>query len=141
MKSGTSNPGARHFQPIRANRIPRGMRNTYGRATFLGREIPDLSRRPRNLELTQVSEWDDGKIQRKLDYLAAEEPLEIRVGEGPLSVTMRTPGHDLELAAGFLYTEGLVQQREDILKLESNADTSEPNPGNVVRAELAPEAA
>jgi FdhD protein len=100
-----------------------------------------LPRRPRSLELTQVSEWNDGKIQRKLDYLAAEEPLEIRVGEGPLSVTMRTPGHDLELAAGFLYTEGLVQEREDILKLESNADTSEPNPGNVVRAELAPEAA
>lgn len=100
-----------------------------------------MPRPPRSLELTQVSEWDDGKIQRKLDYLAAEEPLEIRVGEAPLSVTMRTPGHDLELAAGFLYTEGLVQGREDILKLESNADTSEPNPGNVVRAELAPEAA
>src|SRR5271168_812778 len=52
------------------------------------------------LNLTQVSEWDDGQLRRKDDYLAAEEPLEIRVGDEPLSVTMRTPGHDLELAAG-----------------------------------------
>jgi FdhD protein len=100
-----------------------------------------LPRRPRSVELTQVSEWDDGKIQRKPDYLAAEEPLEIRVGREPLSVTMRTPGYDLELAAGFLFTEGLVQRREEIQKLESNADSSEPNRGNVVQAELAPDAA
>jgi FdhD protein len=52
--------------------------------------------------LTQVSEWDDGRSQRKQGYLAAEEPLEIRIGDEPLSVTMRTPGDDLELAAGFL---------------------------------------
>lgn len=100
-----------------------------------------MSRRPRSVELTQVSEWSDGKIQRKQDYLAAEEPLEIRVGADPLSVTMRTPGHDLELAAGFLFTEGLVQGRDEILKLESNRDSGEPNPGNVVRVELGPEAA
>jgi FdhD protein len=43
------------------------------------------------------------------DELAAEEPLEIRVGGEPLSVVMRTPGYDLELAAGFLLTEGVVE--------------------------------
>ena len=69
-----------------------------------------LARKTRSVDLTQISEWDDGKVRRKEDYLAAEEPLEIRVGDEPLSVTMRTPGHDLELAAGFLFTEGLVQQ-------------------------------
>lgn len=42
------------------------------------------------------------------DYVAVEEPLEIRVGDTPLAVTMRTPGHDEELAVGFLYTEGLI---------------------------------
>jgi FdhD protein len=42
------------------------------------------------------------------DYVAVEEPLEIRVDGTPLAVTMRTPGHDEELAVGFLYTEGLI---------------------------------
>ena len=85
--------------------------------------------------------WDDGKVVRKEDYLAAEEPLEIRVGAKPLSVTMRTPGHDRELAAGFLFTEGLVRGRLQILSLEENQGDTEANRANVVRAELAPEAA
>src|SRR6266480_2389849 len=42
------------------------------------------------------------------DEVAVEEPLEIRVDGAPLAVTMRTPGHDEELAAGFLFSEGLV---------------------------------
>jgi FdhD protein len=44
------------------------------------------------------------------DLVAVEEPLEIRVGERPVAVTMRTPGHDEELAAGFLYGEGLIDR-------------------------------
>jgi FdhD protein len=100
-----------------------------------------LARKPRSLDLTQVTEWDDGKIHRKEDYLAAEEPLEIRIGDDPLSVTMRTPGHDLELAAGFLFTEGLVQRRAQIVALEEDAGTTEGNRGNVVLAKLVPEAA
>lgn len=91
--------------------------------------------------MTQVSEWDDGKVRRKDDFLAAEEPLEIRVGEHPLSVTMRTPGHDLELAAGFLFTEGLVQRREQIIALESVERSGGANRGNVVQAELSADAA
>src|SRR3954471_19597934 len=43
------------------------------------------------------------------DEVAIEEPLEIRVGGAPLAVTMRTPGHDEELALGFLVGEGLIQ--------------------------------
>ena len=100
-----------------------------------------MARKPRSLDLTQVSEWDDGNVRRKDDYLAAEEPLEIRVGENPLSVTMRTPGHDLELAAGFLLTEGIVQRRGQILALEGDPEPGEKNRGNVVRAKLAPESA
>ena len=100
-----------------------------------------MARKPRGVELTQVSEWENGAVSRKQDYLAAEEPLEIRIGEDPLSVTMRTPGHDLELAAGFLFTEGLVQRRAQIVALETDEGTSEQNRGNVVQATLAPESA
>jgi FdhD protein len=96
-----------------------------------------LARKARSVDLTQVTEWDDRKSHRKEDYLAAEEPLEIRVGDNPLSVTMRTPGHDIELAAGFLFTEGLVERRAQILVLEEleSADADE-NRGNVVSARL-----
>ncbi len=99
-----------------------------------------MPRKSRSVDLTQVSEWEDGRLRRKDDYLAAEEPLEIRVGDDPLSVTMRTPGHDRELAAGFLFTEGIVQQREQILKLESADPQDGTNRGNVIEAELGPEA-
>jgi FdhD protein len=101
-----------------------------------------LPRKQRSIDLTQVSEWDEGKVHRKDDYLAAEEPLEIRIGEHPLSVTMRTPGDDLDLAAGFLLTEGLIQRREQIVALEHDpGDPENPaaNRGNVVRVELDPE--
>jgi FdhD protein len=100
-----------------------------------------LARKTRGVDLTQVFEWDEGKVRRKEDFLAAEEPLEIRVGDEPLSVTMRTPGHDLELAAGFLFTEGLVQERSQIVAFRDDFPEEEKNRGNVVRAELAPESA
>jgi FdhD protein len=99
-----------------------------------------VARKPRSVGLTQVSEWDDGKLRRKDDYLAAEEPLEIRVGDQPLSVTMRTPGHDLELAAGFLFTEGLIQERSQLTTLESPAQENGSKPSNVIQAQLSPEA-
>jgi FdhD protein len=96
-----------------------------------------LARKARSVDLTQVTEWDDGKSHRKEDYLAAEEPLEIRVGDNPLSVTMRTPGHDIELVAGFLFTEGLVERRAQILTLEELESTdADENRGNVVSARL-----
>jgi len=71
----------------------------------------------RSLELTQVTEWNDGTIRSVADSLAAEEPLEIRIGSEPLTVTMRTPGHDLELAAGFLLTEGIVESAAQIVEI------------------------
>jgi FdhD protein len=51
------------------------------------------------------------------DKLAREEPLEIRIGGQSVAVTMRTPGHDEELAAGFLLTEGLIHRREDLVTI------------------------
>ncbi|HVR28319.1 MAG TPA: formate dehydrogenase accessory sulfurtransferase FdhD, partial [Thermoanaerobaculia bacterium] len=51
------------------------------------------------------------------DVVAVEAPLEIRVGGAPIVVTMRTPGDDRELAAGFLYSEGIVDDRDEIAEL------------------------
>ncbi len=55
----------------------------------------------------------DGQRTRP-DSIAVEEPLEIRVDGKPLAVTMRTPGHDVELAHGFLHTEGVIGSPDDI---------------------------
>ncbi|WP_167117991.1 formate dehydrogenase accessory sulfurtransferase FdhD [Amycolatopsis viridis] len=55
----------------------------------------------------------DGQ-HRRADLLAAEEPLELRVGGAALAVTMRTPGHDVELAHGFLLSEGVIGARDDV---------------------------
>jgi FdhD protein len=52
--------------------------------------------------------------RQRPDALAAEEPLELRVSGRPLAVTMRTPGQDVELAHGFLLSEGVVGSREDV---------------------------
>ncbi len=53
--------------------------------------------------------------RRRPDTLAVEEPLEIRVAGEPLSVTMRTPGHDVELATGFLLSEGAIRAGSDVV--------------------------
>ncbi len=55
-----------------------------------------------------------GRTDRRPDTLAAEEPLELRLAGDPLTVTMRTPGHDVELAHGFLFTEGVIDGSEDV---------------------------
>jgi FdhD protein len=70
----------------------------------------------------RVTRVDGDRVVTRPDTLAVEEPLEIRVDGQPLSVTMRTPGHDLELALGFLLTEGLVRRPEDVLAATACAD-------------------
>ena len=73
-----------------------------------------------SIALTSVDQWEDGAFSHAQDYLAVEEPLEIRIGNTPISVTMRTPGHDLELTAGFLFTEGIISTRAELSALESS---------------------
>ena len=90
----------------------------------------------RNVALTQVVEWDDGNATRVEDYLAAEEPLEMRAGRHSLGITLRTPGDDEELVAGFLFTEGLISRREDLVALGMPSATARAR--NLVRVTLDP---
>jgi FdhD protein len=71
------------------------------------------------------------------DCVALEEPLLIRVGDRAVAVVMRTPGHDRELAAGFLLTEGVIRRRDDLLDLLVCRDLADAAEGNVVEAILA----
>jgi FdhD protein len=82
-------------------------------------------------------------VVRRMDTLAGEEPLEIRVGRPgeprrPLAVTMRTPGDDLDLALGFLFTEGVTTSAHDVVTAQLCAGTDTPNTYNVVDVTLAP---
>ena len=61
-----------------------------------------------------ITRWAYAEPTQVEDELVVEEPLEIRVGQQSLIVVMRTPGHDFELAAGFLYTESLITSCDDI---------------------------
>src|SRR5215469_2849821 len=93
-----------------------------------------VDRPQRSIALTSVEQWQEGAVSQVQDYLAVEEPLEIRLGDVPMSVTMRTPGHDQELVAGFLLTEGIISGTADLKRLEPWAT---PRAGNTISVELA----
>ncbi|GIF71107.1 formate dehydrogenase accessory sulfurtransferase FdhD [Asanoa siamensis] len=86
-----------------------------------------------------------GTAVRRMDSISGEEPLEIRVGSRadgpgprrPLAVTMRTPGDDIDLAIGFLLTEGVIRDAGDIVTAQLCAGTDTPNTYNVVDIVLA----
>lgn len=86
----------------------------------------------------------DAPASRQNDSLTVEEPLEIRLGfyeneklvHRAISITMRTPGNDFELAAGFLFTEGIVKSPDEIADIKfCGAETSE-SAANTVRVDL-----
>jgi len=78
--------------------------------------------RAASIELTRI---ERGHAAQALDSVAREEPLEIRVEGRSIAVVMRTPGHDEELAAGFLLTEGVVKTPSDIFEISLCPSTSE----------------
>jgi FdhD protein len=90
------------------------------------------------LAVVHMRRISNGAPDERSDVLAVEEPLEIRLGcdvEGrrvhhPVSITMRTPGHDLELAVGFLFTEGVLVAREQLAGVRACGA------GNVARVDL-----
>jgi FdhD protein len=93
----------------------------------------------------RIKKINDSDILYADDLLAAEEPLEIRLGFGAVnerqqknvSVTMRTPGNDFELALGFLFTEGIINKYHDVKSIRHCTDlNSIENKENIVRVEL-----
>lgn len=89
----------------------------------------------------RVVEVSGGRSLARQDRLAVEEPLEIRLetpaGQVPLAVTMRTPGDDLELAAGFLFGEGVVRCADDIMTLRHCHQVPAERRNNTVTVRLA----
>ena len=67
---------------------------------------------------------ESGRDEHHLDMVAVEDPLEIRMGGPVVSITMRTPGHDAELAAGFLFAEGLLRSPDDIASIQQLSPNS-----------------
>jgi FdhD protein len=104
--------------------------------------VPSIKPRAKNKTPVQVIRVDKNKTTNHRDYLATEEPLELRLIAGKekqtLAVTMRTPGNDFELAAGFLLSEGLISSREDIKRISYcvDKDLSEEQRYNVVNISL-----
>lgn len=89
-------------------------------------------------ERARVLRVRDGRVHEGPDQVAAEEPLEIRLNGEQVAVTMRTPGHDSELAVGFLHGEGIVDPREVASVFECRSDEGD---GGVADVRLRPGAA
>ncbi|MEE9563177.1 MAG: formate dehydrogenase accessory sulfurtransferase FdhD, partial [Thermoanaerobaculia bacterium] len=98
---------------------------------------------------TTVTAYAADGVEQKTDQLAVEEPLEIRVAaevqggraRHSIAVTMRTPGHDFELAAGFLFTEGVIRDDKSIWRFSYCEGESADEQGNIVEVHLAPNVA
>jgi FdhD protein len=105
--------------------------------------VTRVTSRPGSKTRAQVRVVSDDEQRRRGDYLATEEPLEIRLlagGAGQrLAVTMRTPGNDFELAAGFLHGEGIVAGREQVRQISycTDPELDAAQQYNVVNVELA----
>jgi len=89
------------------------------------RREPVTARTVRRLAPDSQDTWED--------ELVVEEPLEIRLGDEALAVLMRTPGHDMDLATGFLFSEGILRDPSQLLIVEYCADVTDDAAGNVVR--------
>jgi FdhD protein len=84
----------------------------------------------------RIARWRSGDWQDDRDQVAAEEPLQLSLDGVPLSIVMRTPGNDLELALGLLWAERVIRSRHDVLGVRISAETNEAESGLAVTADL-----
>ena len=88
--------------------------------------------KPQRAMKTSVARFQQHERVEQQDRLAVEEPLEIRLGGQSISVVMRTPGEDHELAAGLLFTEGILTSAAEVEKIEHCTDPKTPKLCNVI---------
>ncbi len=82
----------------------------------------------------RVSRYSQGATAEQVsDQLVVEEPLEIRLGDDPIAVLMRTPGDDIPLAVGFLFSEGILSDPDQVLSAAHCTDPDGESAGNIVR--------
>lgn len=91
---------------------------------------------PERVMNVRVTHWQEHEQQQREDHLTVEEPLEVRIDHRSLAVIMRTPGHDRELAMGFLLTEQVIHQADDVQTIEEAVDADGLPLANVVNVQL-----
>jgi FdhD protein len=95
--------------------------------------IPVKSRNHRSTSAS-IDHLDTHGRESREDHIAVEEPLEIRLQGKSVAVVMRSPGHDEELAAGFLFTEAILKGKNELLSVSHRRDPKHPNLCNVINA-------
>jgi FdhD protein len=84
----------------------------------------------------QIARWRSGDWREDSDHVAAEEPLQLLLDGAPLSIVMRTPGNDVELALGLLWAEGVIRSPGDVAGVRVSAEAGEIEAGVALRGEL-----
>ena len=84
----------------------------------------------------RIRRWSAGQWTESPDAVVTEEPLQIMLEGEPLSVVMRTPGHDIELCLGLLFSEGIVRRVEDVRSIRISAEAGETERAINIEAEL-----
>src|SRR6266700_2530905 len=77
---------------------------------------------PERVMHVSVTHWEENTRQEREDALSVEEPFEVRIDHRSLAVIMRTPGHDHELAMGFLFSEGVIPEDKEVETIEDATD-------------------
>src|SRR5438876_9529230 len=77
---------------------------------------------PERVMNVRVTHWQEQMQQRREEALTVEEPFEVRIDHRSLAVIMRTPGHDHELAMGFLFSEGVIHEANEVETIEDATD-------------------
>ena len=93
---------------------------------------------PERVMNVRVTHWKEHVQEQREDHVTVEEPFEVRVNHRSLAIIMRTPGHDRELAMGFLFTERVIHQAEDVHAIEDAIDDDGLPLANVVNVLLHP---